>query len=56
MDFAIREFPAGTDTGTLIAGRDWNGKVAADGTRQVFLDFVVPGNGFLAARLRMAPN
>ena len=40
----------------LIAGRNGHGKIAANGTRQIFLDFIVPGNGFLAASLRVAPN
>ena len=39
-----------------IAWRNGHGKVAADGTRQILPNFVVPGNGFLAARLRVAPN
>ena len=39
-----------------VARRDRHGQIAADGTRQVFLDFIVPGNGFLAARVRVAPD
>ena len=39
-----------------IAGWNRHGKFPADGARKVFLDFVVPGNGFLAACLRVAPN
>ena len=39
-----------------IAERKRHGEFPADGARKVFLDFVVPGNGFLAACLRVAPN
>ena len=39
-----------------VAGRNRHGKIAANGTRQIFFDFVVTGNGFLATSLRIAPN
>ncbi len=40
----------------LIARRNCHGKIATKGTCQMFFDFIVPGNGFLAASLRVAPN
>ena len=40
----------------LITGRNWHGQIAADGSRQKFLDFVVPENRFLAPGLRVAPD
>jgi len=40
----------------LIARRNRHGQIAADGARQEFLDFIVPGNGLLAPGLRVAPD
>jgi hypothetical protein len=37
------------------AGRDGDGKVPTNGTRQMLFDFVVPGNGFFASSLWVAP-
>src|ERR1039457_4173421 len=40
----------------LTSRRHRHGQVAADGTRQKLLDFIVAGDGFLSPRLRGAPD
>ena len=59
IHFEMRgEWTCGVSSGWngSVARGDRHGQIAADGSCQMSLDFVVPGNSFLAASLRVGPD